>query len=51
MDSVFGKDYLLSDQQAHFLVCLAMRQSDGRAALQYVIEIRISDDEIHFLTE
>lgn len=51
MDSVFGKDYLLSDQQAHFLVCLAMRQSDGRAALHCVSDIRRDDEEVYFIPE
>ncbi len=51
MDSVFGKDYLLNVEQTHFRVCIAERQSDGRAALHYVVEIRISDEEIHFITE
>lgn len=51
MDSVFGKDFLLNAEQARFLVYLAMRQKDGQAALHCVIEIRIDDEEIHFLTE
>jgi hypothetical protein len=32
-------------------VCLAERQSDGRAALHYVVEIRIDGEEVHFLAE
>ena len=51
MDSVFGKAFLLSAEQTHFLVCLAKWQSDGRAALHYVVEIRIDGEEVHFLTE
>lgn len=51
MDSIFGKDYLLNVEQAHFLVYLAMRQSDGRAALHCVIDIRRDDEEIYFIPE
>lgn len=51
MDGVFGKEYVLKVEQSDFLVCLATIGNNGRADLRHVTEIKIDDDEIHFLTQ